>query len=88
MWERAVRCRRVVVLREVVEAARCASGGLSEGWGWETIRPGALCIEKQGASPEAVYLQACVFMNTATTSYVAVGSFLCVVYRKRMFINE
>ena len=52
MWERPVRWRRVFVLREAVEAARCASGGLSEGWGWETIRPGALCMEKQSASPE------------------------------------
>ena len=43
------------MLREVVEAARCASGGLSEGWGWETIRPGALCMEEQSASPEVVY---------------------------------
>ena len=88
MWERAVRCRRVFVLREVVEAARCASGGLSEGWGWETIRPGALCIEEESASPEAVYLQACVSTGRATTSCVAVGSFLCVVYIKRMFMNE
>lgn len=88
MWERAVRCRRVFVLREVVEAARCASGGLSVDRGWETIRPGALCIEKQSASPEAVYLQACVFTDTAMNACEAVGAFLCVVYIERMFINE
>lgn len=74
MWERAVRWRRVFVLREVVEAARCAKGGLSESWGWETIRSGALCIEEQSASPEVVYLQACLFTDTATTSCVGVGS--------------
>ena len=74
MWERPVRWRRVFVLREVVEAARCASGGLSEGWGWETIRPGALCMEEQSASPEVVYLQVCAFTDTATSSSVGVDS--------------
>ena len=80
MWERVVRWRRAFVLREVVEAARCAKGGLSESWGWETIRSGALCMEEQSASPELVYLQVCVFTDTATSSTVAVGAFLCVVY--------
>ena len=88
MWERAVRWRRVFVLREVVEAARCAKGGLSESWGWETIRSGALCIEEQSASPEVVYPQTCVFTDISTSSCAAVGAFLCVVYKKRMFINE
>ncbi len=74
MWERLVRWRRVFVLREVVEAARCASGGLSEGWAWETIRPGALCIEERSASPEVVCLQACAFTDTARKSGVGVDS--------------
>ena len=80
MWERLVRWRRVFVFREVVEAARCAKGGLSESWGWETIRSGALCIEEQSASPESIYMQTCVFTDTATSSCVALGVFLCVVY--------
>ena len=74
MWERPVRWRRVFVLREVVEAARCASGGLSEGWGWETIRAGALCMEEQSASPEVVCLQACAFTDTARSSCASAGS--------------